>query len=233
MSHTVPSVPSALRIRRQAVIAAAGLSGLLVLASMFVDPVPEADGRDLIVGYAGDLTRSGLHTNLIHYGFALVAPVVYAMVALVRGRGAWLANVAGVLAVIGLSTLPGLVLLDFPAVATALSSDVDAAVAMEEQMGQLGWFLAVVIPAFLCAVIALPVAVTALWRAGLVPGYLPVVAVLAALAPNVAPTWWLGFGINAIWMLVVAYFLARVPAARWYGESPVATDDRRSEAVPA
>jgi hypothetical protein len=215
MSHT--EVPSALRIRRAAVIGAAGLSGLLVFISMIADPVPEADGRELIAGYAGDLTRSGLHTNLIHYGFALIAPVVYAMVALVRGRGAWLANVAGLLAVVGLSTLPGLVLLDFATVASALSSDLDAAVAVEEQMGELGWFLAIVIPAFVSALLALPIALAALWRAGLVPGLVPLAAVGTTLAMQFAPTWWIGFGLNALMMLGVAYFLARIPEQTWYG----------------
>ena len=226
-------VPSALRIRRGAVIGAAGLSGVLVMASMVVDPAPDADGVEMVAGYASDLTASGLHTNLIHYGFALLAPVVFAMVALVRGRGAWLANVAGVLAILGLTTLPGLVLLDFTSVATLLGSDLETLAAVEKEMEGLGWFVAIVAPAFLAAVLALPIAIAALWRAGLMPGFMPIAALLTALAMNVAPTWWLGFGINMVWMLVVAYYLARIPAARWYGESPVTTGDRRPEAVPA
>lgn len=226
-------IPSALRTRRAAVIGAAGLSGLLVLVSMFVDPVPSADGRELIAGYAGDLTRSGLHTNLIHYGFALIAPVVYAMVALVRGRGAWLANVAGLLAVIGLSTLPGLVLLDFAGVATALSSDLDAAVAMEQQMNELGWFIVIVLPAFLAAMVALPLALTALWRGGLVPGWLPALVVVTTLTMQFGPAWWVGFGANAVTMLVVAWQLARIPAARWYGAGDPTAAGRPSQPVPA
>lgn len=214
MNH--PEIPAALRARRTFVIAAAALSGILVFVSMIVDPVPSAKGRELIAGYAGDLTRSGMHTNLIHYGFALVAPVVYAMVGLVRARGGWLANIAGVLAVIGLSTLPGLVLLDFTSVAAALSSDLDAAVALEAQLGQMPYFVLISLPAFASAVLALPIAIAALWRAGLVPGYFVAIAVLAALAPNVA-TWWIGFGINAVWMVAVAVLLARIPLARWYG----------------
>ena len=220
MNHTDPSaghLPTALRARRGAVVAAAGLSGLLVLVSMVVDPVPTAEGRDLIEGYAGDLTRSGLHTNLIHYGFALIAPVVYAMVALVRSRGAWLANVAGLLAVVGLSTLPGLVLLDFTTVAAALSADLDAAVAVEQQMNELGWFVVIVLPAFLSAMLALPVALAAMWRGGLVPGYLPVLAVATTLAMQFVPVWWIGFGANAVTMLVVARALATIPAEAWYG----------------
>jgi hypothetical protein len=214
-------VPSALRVRRAAVIGAAGLSGVLVLVSMVVDPAPEADGFDMVAGYASDLTASGLHTNLIHYGFALIAPVVFAMVALVRARGAWLANVAGVLAILGLTTLPGLVLLDFTSVATLLASDQETLAAVDKELEGMGWFVAIIAPAFIAAVLALPVAVAALWRAGLVPGFVPIAAVVTAVAMNVAPTWWLGFGINAVWMLVVAFFLARIPMSTWYGDRPV------------
>ena len=233
MSHPEAPVPSALRVRRRAVIAAAALSGLLVMISMFVDPVPEASGRELIEGYAGNMTRSGLHTNLIHYGFALIAPVVYAMVALVRGRGAWLANVAGLLAVIGLSTLPGLVLLDFTTVATSLTADLDTAVAMEEQMGEMGWFLVIVVPAFLSAMIALPLALAAMWRAGLVPGLLPLAFVVTTAAMQFTPVWWIGFGANALVMLAVAYFLARIPASTWFGTQSPARPREHAEPVPA
>ena len=74
MTATAPS--TALVVRRWAVIAAAGLSGVLVFVSMLADPAPSADGRELIVAYSENTVASGLHTNLIHYGFALTAPVV-------------------------------------------------------------------------------------------------------------------------------------------------------------
>lgn len=213
---TRPEIPSALRARRVAVIAAAALSGLLVLVSMVIDPAPDADGSEMVAGYAANLTRSGLHTNLIHYGFALLAPVVYAMVGLVGGRGAWLANVAGVFAIVGLSTLPGLVLLDFTSVATVLATDLETSSLVDQELEELPYFLAIIIPAFLTSILALPLAVVALWRARLFPAAMAVLAVPAALAPNFAPTWWLAFGTNALWMLAVAYFLARIPAQRWY-----------------
>src|SRR5947207_799476 len=108
-----PAHSPALQLRRWAVILAALLSGLLVFISMLVDPAPDGDGKELILAYAAHPLRQGVHTNLIHYGFALFAPVAFALVSLVRGRGVWLANVAGLLAVVGLTTLPGLVLIDF------------------------------------------------------------------------------------------------------------------------
>lgn len=212
-------IPTALRARRAAVIAAAGLSGVLVFVSMIIDPAPDAEGTSMVAGYAEHLTRSGLHTNLIHYGFALLAPAVYGMVALVRGRGAWLANVAGVFAVIGLSTLPGMVLLDFTSVATVQAADLQTAGLVEDQMEQLPYFMAIVIPAMLTSLLALPLAVVALWRAGLFPGLVALLAVPAVLALNIAPTWWVAFGVNALWLLTVAYFLARIPERHWYPES--------------
>ena len=87
-------------------ILAAGLSGVTVLISMLFDPAPDAEGREFIQAYAANDRAQGLHTNLIHYGFALFAPVAYAMVGLVRRRGAWIANLAGLLAVLGLSHSP-------------------------------------------------------------------------------------------------------------------------------
>jgi hypothetical protein len=209
------ALSTAIAVRRWAVIVASGLSGVLVLISMLVDPAPSADGRELIAAYAADSAASGLHTNLIHYGFVLIAPVVFIMVGMVRRRGAWLANVAGLLAVIGLSTLPGLVMLDLTATAAVQVTDVDTAFAIDQRLGETPAFVFLVLPAFVSAVLALPLAVMAMWRAGFFHWGVAVAAVAAALAPNVAPTWWLGFGTNLVWMVALAYLLWRLPLPLW------------------
>jgi hypothetical protein len=212
---TAPS--TAFTVRRLAVVTAAGLSWTLVVISMLFDPAPSADGRDLVAAYARDSAAAGIHTNLIHYGFALLAPAVYGMVGLVRGRGAWLANLAALLAVVGLSTLPGLVMLDLATTAAVQVSDVDTALAASAQLDSMPAFVAIVAVAFPAAVLAVPVAVAALWRAGLVHGSVAGAGVVAALAPNIAPTWWLGFGIQAAFMLMLAALLWRLPLAAWTG----------------
>ena len=211
---TATPLPTALAVRRWTVICAAGLSGVLVMVSMFVDPVPSAVGRELIEGYAENSFRAGLHTNLIHYGFALFAPVAYAIVGIVRGRGAWLANVAGVLAVIGLSTLPGLVLLDFTSTAAVRATDVDTAFAIEQQLGQMPAFILIVVPAMVSAMLALPLAVAAMWRAGLVHWGIVVASLVGMLSATVLP-WYLGFGLMMAWQLVLAWVLWRLPASVW------------------
>ena len=140
----------------------------------------------------------------------MFAPVAYAMVGLVRRRGAWIANVAGLFAVVGLSTLPGLVLTDYILVGVEHVAGLDAAVAAEAATEHLPGFTALAVPAVLASLLAVPVAVLALWRAGLVPWWLPVVAAATFLAPNVIPGWLIGFSVMAAGMLSVAWALSRI-----------------------
>ncbi|HET9778816.1 MAG TPA: hypothetical protein VFP81_05985 [Propionibacteriaceae bacterium] len=212
---------SALSFRRWAVIFAAGLSGVIVLISMLFDPAPDAEGRELIQAYAANDRAQGVHSNLIHYGFALFAPVAYAMVGLVRRRGAWIANLAGVLAVLGLSTLPGLVLFDYFSVAVEHVAGLEAAVNAEDAVEKLPGFAAVTAPAFISAILAVPVATLALWRARLVTWWLPPVAAAAFLGPNLLPgPAIVAFSVMAAGMLIVGWALWRIPAAAWYGINP-------------
>ena len=223
--------PPALQARRWAVILAALLSGTLVFISMLVDPVPDASGEALIRGYAAQPVLQGVHTNLIHYGYALFAPVAFALVGLVRGRGAWLANLAGLLAVLGLTTLPGLVVIDYHDVATANVAGVAVAAAASEEAGRLPGFLPVVVPALLASALSLPLAALAAWRARLLPAWVPL-ALGAAVAGMPALPARVGFGLLALAMAGLAYALWRVPAARWFGERD-AGGDRPTAHAPA
>jgi hypothetical protein len=220
---------SALRIRRWAIILAACFSGALVFVSMLVDPVPDASGAELIRGYSENPLLQGIHTNLIHYGYALFAPVAFALVGLVRGRGAWLANIAGLLAVIGLTTLPGLVVIDYHDVATANVAGVAVAVAASDAVGSLPGFLPIFVPAMLCAVLALPMATIAAWRDRLLHWSVPLAIVLAIGAVPLLPAR-VGFAPLALAMAGLAYALWRVPAPRWFGDE---RDAVRPEVVPA
>jgi hypothetical protein len=203
------------------VILAALFSGVLVFVSMLVDPVPDASGEALIVGYATQPLLQGVHTNLIHYGYALFAPVAFALVGLVRGRGAWLANVAGLCAVIGLSTLPGLVLIDYHDVATANVAGIGVAVAASEAVGSLPGFLPLILPALVSSALSLPLAALAGWRARLLPLWAPLALIAAVAAVPFVPGR-VGFGLLALATTALAYALWRIPVRRWFGEPEVA-----------
>jgi hypothetical protein len=221
-----PRNDTALSFRRWAVILAAGLSGIIVLISIIVEPAPDAERREILQAYAANARAQGLHTNLIHYGFALFAPVAYAMVGLVRRRGAWIANLAGLLAVLGLSTLPGLVFLDYYDVAVVHVAGLEAAVTAGDAIEKLPGFAALSAPAFVSAILAVPVATLALWRARLVAWWIPVVAAAAPLAPNFLPgPAIVTFSVLAVGMLIIAWALWRIPAAVWYGNNPSAQLD--------
>ncbi len=208
---------SALRIRRWAIILAALFSGALVFVSMLVDPVPDASGAELIRGYSENPLLQGVHTNLIHYGYALFAPVAFSLVGLVRGRGAWLANVAGLLAVMGLTTLPGLVVIDYHDVATANVAGVAVAAAASDAVATLPGFLPIIVPALLCSALALPLATIAAWRDRVLHWSVPLALVLSIGGMPLVPAR-VGFGLLALAMAWLAYALWRVPAARWFGE---------------
>jgi hypothetical protein len=225
---------SALSFRRWAVILAAGLSGVIVLISILVEPAPDAEGaREIIQAYAANERAQGLHTNLIHYGFALFAPVAYAMVGLVRRRGAWIANLAGLLAVLGLSTLPGLVLIDYFSVAVEHVAGLDAAVNAEGAVENLPGFAALSVPAFISSILAVPVATLALWRARLVAWWIPLVAAAAPFAPNFLPgPAIVTFSVGAVSGLILAWALWRIPAVAWYGTNPSDQLDAAPSAQP-
>jgi hypothetical protein len=228
-----PMNNSALSFRRWAVILAAGLSGVIVLISIIVEPAPDAEGPEILQAYAANPLAQGLHTNLIHYGFALFAPVAYAMVGLVRRRGAWIANLAGLLAVLGLSTLAGLVFLDYFDVAVVHVSGLEAAVNTGDAVEKLPGFAALSAPVFISSILAVPVATLALWRARLVAWWLPLVAAAASLGPNFLPgPAIVTFSVLAVGMLIVAWALWRIPVAAWYGSDPSDQLDAARNAQP-
>jgi hypothetical protein len=74
---------------------------VLLVAGVFLDPDIEASGRELAQAYAESPGREQVSALAFHFAFVMWAPVVFALVGLVRGRGAWLANLAAVLAVLG------------------------------------------------------------------------------------------------------------------------------------
>jgi hypothetical protein len=150
-----------------------------------------------------------------------------------RRQGAWIANLAGLLAVLGLSTLPGLVFIDYFAVAVEHVAGLEAAVNAEGAVEKLPGFAAVTVPAFISAILAVPVASLALWRARLVAWWIPLVAAAAFLGPNFLPgPAIVAFSIMAVGMLVVGWALWRIPVVAWYGTDPSDQLDAARSAQP-
>ncbi len=60
---------------------------------------------------APSLTASS--TGVHHFAYLLWGATALVLVGLVRRRGSWLADVTGVLALLGISTMPGFLIADF------------------------------------------------------------------------------------------------------------------------
>jgi hypothetical protein len=202
-------VPAALSFRRLAVVAAPLIAGALMVAGVFLDPDIGAEGRELAQAYAENPGRTQLGALAFHFAFVMWAPVVFALVARVRERGAWLANVAAVLAVLGATTLPGFLIVDFYDIAIAGELGLDAWQRVTDRLEGLPGANVLFVTGFLGHLLCLPVALLAAWRARLMPLWAAVAVTVALLLGQFGPGG-VGLVIAAAGMVVLSYALWRM-----------------------
>jgi hypothetical protein len=195
---------------------------VLIVAGVFLDPDIDASGRELALEYADNPGVTQLSALSFHFAFVMWAPLVFALVGLVRGRGAWLANAAAVLAVLGATTLPGFLLVDFYDIAIAGELGGNAYDQVEDRIEELPGATVMFITGFLGHFLCLPVALFAAWRAGLLPLWTPVVVSVALVAAQVLRPFGSGLLLAALGMVALSYALARMDW-RPREEEPVAT----------
>jgi hypothetical protein len=202
-------VSSALRVRRWAVVVAPALAAAGIVAGFFLDPAIGESGRELAREYAEHPGREQVSALAFHFAYALLAVPAVALIVAVRGRGAWLANTAGLLGVLGLTTLPGFLLTDFYDIAIygELGGDAWQTVTdrIEELPGAAVMFLTGLVGFFL----ALPIAVLAAWRAELLTWW-PAAAVFAGEVAGLAIPGGYGLLVWAATLLALAYALLRL-----------------------
>jgi hypothetical protein len=145
------------------------------------------------------------------------APLVFALVGLVRGRGAWLANVAAILAVLGATTLPGFLLVDFYDIAIYDEVGGDSYDAISDRIEELPGATVLFITGFLGHVLCLPFALFAAWRGALLPLWTPIIVSIAVVLAQALQPLGSGLLILAVAMVALAYALYRSPIGR---ESP-------------
>lgn len=163
----------ALAAREWALIAAPVLAGLLCLVAAATDPAAGIDGEELSRLYAAHPDGLAVHALTLHFGYGLWILPALLVPRLVRGRGAWLANAGAVLGFLGITTLPGLMFTDFISAAMTQEFGAGTSAAVDERMSAM-WGVPVFIAQGLPAAIVAPlVAGAALWRAGVVRWWAP------------------------------------------------------------
>lgn len=130
--------------------------------------------------------RAQVSAVLLYFGYLLTAVGIFGMIHLVKHRAVVLAHVAGVLAVWGWVTLPGLLVADFQDLSLAESLDLQQAVAVSERGHEYVGSAVLGIPVLL-GFVGLVLLGVALWRARLVPLWVPVV-VLIGFAGEFVPS---------------------------------------------
>lgn len=173
--------------------------------------------------YAAHPGREQVSAVALHFAFALLAIPAVALIVGVRERGAWLANLAGFLAFLGMTTMAGFLLTDFFDIAIYGELGGDAWQRVSDRMEELTGVTVVALTGFLGFMLTLPVALLAGWRARLLPWWPALVVLLGEVAAQLLPG---GYGL-LVWaaaLVALAYALARL-----YSGTPV----HSSEPVPA
>jgi hypothetical protein len=171
-----PPGSSARAARRWFLVLSPVLAGVLAIAGAAADPYT-GDGAALYEAYANEPETLQFKALSYHFAYLFWAAAALLLAGLVRRRGSWLANAAGVLALLGVSTMPGFILADFYDSSIGQLFGVDGALQVEERMGDMWALIAMASTGALGLVLALPVATLAAWRAGLLPWW-------AAAAPT-------------------------------------------------
>ncbi|HEV8249521.1 MAG TPA: hypothetical protein VGQ15_06075 [Gaiellaceae bacterium] len=183
---------SALRTRRLTVVYAPLFAAVLIVAGFFLDPAIGDSGRELAREYAAAPGREQVSAVALHFAFAALALPAVALIVSVRGRGAWLANVAGLLAFLGLTTLPGFLLTDFYDIAIYGELGGNAWQAVNDRLEELPGAAVVFLTGFVGFIFALPAALLAAWRGGLLPWWPALAVLLGAISARILPG---GFGL--------------------------------------
>jgi hypothetical protein len=205
----------AISARRWGLVAAPVLAGVLAVVATVADPAPAVDGAELVEAYAAEPGPVQIKSVAFHFSYMLWVAAVFPLVGLLRARGSAIANVAGVLALLGISTMPGFLIVDL--VDSASGQVVGAAALAEaEAIMDTMWALPVlVVPGMVGMMLALPVAVLAAARAGIVRWW-AVVAVIVGHAAFVGSEVTLpGVLVTLVAFCVLALAFARIPRPVW------------------
>lgn len=212
---TAPERPSkALAARRWFLVASPVLAGLFAVIGAYADPAAGLSGEAMYKIYAANHEPLQFKSLGFHWSYAFwIAPALL-VAPYVRGRGAWLANVTAFVGFAGMTTLPGLLFIDWYDSAIGQLYGVDGVVAVNERMSEVMWGIPVfTTPGILGLMLALPLTAITLWRAGMVRWWALATVVAGFLAFMLSSVMWWGCAITTVCFAVFAAALHRATAS--------------------
>ena len=202
-------------VRRWFLIASPVLAGLFAVVGAAADPAVGEDGRALWEKYAANPDTLQWKSFGFHWSYAFWTIAAFMLAGLVRRRGVWLANVAGLLAFVGATTLPGLLFVDFYDSAIGQVAGADTTERVNERMEDMWGVRAMAVPGVIGFALSLPVAALAAWWAGLVRWWAPLAVVAGIVAFTVSGVAVWGTALTTACFTVFAYALWRIDREVW------------------
>ena len=105
--------PRSAALRRGFFVASPVLAGILLVIATAADPAAGINGQEMNQAYTDNPGPLQWHSLTLHWSYAFWGITAFMAAAYVKGRGATLANIGAFLAFIGMTTLPGLVAIDW------------------------------------------------------------------------------------------------------------------------
>ncbi len=210
MGITAQPQPAGLRARRYALVAMPVLAGLCLTLAAAMDPAAGISGDTMFQEYAEHPDPLQIKSLAYHWAYAFWIGIALVVASLVRHRGVWLANIAAVLAFAGMTTLPGMLFIDWIDSAAGQLWGTEGVNALHDRMEEISWGMPYFqLPGFLGFALALPLAAFALQRAGLVRWYAPAATLGALLAFMVSNATWPGCVVATACFVVLSVELWR------------------------
>lgn len=217
---------NATTFRRRLAALSLVLGPVLVIAGLAVAPWEDADGsRAYLEAVASDTGGAQLSALLLHFGYLLLVPCVWALAHSLRRRAAVLGNLGLLIGTVGAIGNSGVVLNDYADVTLVEKLPLAQAVELYDHGQGLWGFAVAAISGFPLLVLGLLVLFVGLWRAGVLP-----VWALAAPPAGIAVSVLLAGQLGA-----VAAFAGVLALLAWVGVLTFAASDEgwaRGELAP-
>ncbi len=197
-------------LRRGFFVASPILAGILLLVATIADPGAGSTGEEMNRAYTGNPGALQWHSLTLHWSYAFWGVTAFMAAAYVRGRGAVLANIGAFLGFVAMTTLPGILAVDWYDSSVGQIYGVDAVGSLHEHMDRTLWALPFFAgPGIIGLLLCLPVAAAALWRAGVVRwwSFAAAVAGTATFMGSGVTVW--GVSLTAVLFTVLGVDLAR------------------------
>jgi len=187
---TAPAIPArrvaatspvrAFDVRRVTAVVLPAATAALLVAATVTDPGAGSEGSEMIRIYADQVDQLQWHAALLHWAYGLWGLIPIALAGLARGRGRQWLNVAAVLGALVALSMPALMMSDLFFAGIANHLDVATADRIGNEMIAGQWAVkSYLLPGLPSLALCLPIAFVGLARAGRVPRWAPVVALVA------------------------------------------------------